>query len=74
MAPSVEYIERAFIDAREGRAALRPFSDGVIPTSFDKTLAPEGHHIMSLFTHDAVPSFVERRNRTARNSRRTPTG
>ncbi|MFI5100519.1 MAG: phytoene desaturase family protein [Actinomycetes bacterium] len=50
MAPSVEYIERAFQDAREGRPALRPFSDSVIPTTFDKTLAPEGVHIMSLFT------------------------
>jgi phytoene dehydrogenase-like protein len=55
MAPSVEYIERAFIDAREGRPAARPFSDGVIPTTFDKTLAPEGTHIMSLFTQ-WVPS------------------
>jgi phytoene dehydrogenase-like protein len=55
MAPSIEYIERAFIDAREGRPAARPFSDGVIPTTFDKTLAPEGYHIMSLFTQ-WVPS------------------
>ena len=50
MAPTVEYIERAFTDAREGRAALRPFSDGVIPTAFDKSLVPEGYHIMSLFS------------------------
>ena len=51
MAPTMEYIERAFLDAREGRpAAVRPFSDGVIPTAFDKTLSPEGTHIMSLFT------------------------
>ena len=50
MAPSIDYMERAFQDAREGRAALRPFSDGVIPTSFDKTLCPEGFHVMSLFT------------------------
>src|SRR5215472_7850992 len=35
MAPTVEYIERAFQDAREGRPAARPFSDGVIPTAFD---------------------------------------
>ncbi|HWE11151.1 MAG TPA: NAD(P)/FAD-dependent oxidoreductase [Solirubrobacteraceae bacterium] len=55
MAPSMEYVERAFTDAREGRAAARPFSDGVIPTTFDKTLAPEGYHIMSLFTQ-WVPS------------------
>jgi len=50
MAPSVEYIERAFQDAREGRAAARPFSDSVIPTTFDRTLCPDGTHIMSLFT------------------------
>ena len=50
MAPTMEYIERAFQDAREGKAAVRPFSDGVIPTAFDKTLYPEGNHIMSLFT------------------------
>ncbi|HKH87571.1 MAG TPA: NAD(P)/FAD-dependent oxidoreductase [Acidimicrobiales bacterium] len=50
MAPSMEFIERAFLDAREGRPAAAPFSDSVIPTTFDKTLAPEGIHIMSLFT------------------------
>jgi phytoene dehydrogenase-like protein len=50
MAPTMEYIERAFQDAREGRPAARPFSDGVIPTAFDKTLCPEGNHIMSLFS------------------------
>ena len=55
MAPSIDYIERAFIDAREGRPAVRPFSDGVIPTTFDRTLSPEGTHIMSLFTQ-WVPS------------------
>jgi phytoene dehydrogenase-like protein len=46
----MDFIERAFIDAREGRAAVAPFSDSVIPTTFDRTLAPEGTHIMSLFS------------------------
>jgi phytoene dehydrogenase-like protein len=55
MAPSMEYIERAFQDAREGKPAIRPFSDGVIPSAFDKTLCPEGNHVMSLFTQ-WVPS------------------
>ena len=50
MAPSVEFIEQAFQDARAGRPALRPFSDGVIPTSLDPTLCPDGTHILSLFT------------------------
>jgi len=50
MAPSMEFIERAFQDAREGRPAARPFSDGVIPTTFDTTSSPQGTHVMSLFT------------------------
>ncbi len=63
MAPSMEYIERAFIDAREGRPAARPFSDGVIPTAFDKTLAPEGYHIMSLFTQWVPSTWSEEPHR-----------
>jgi phytoene dehydrogenase-like protein len=55
MAPTMPYIEQAFQDARNGIPAVRPFSDGVIPTAFDKTLVPEGYHIMSLFTQ-WVPS------------------
>ena len=47
---SVAYLEQAFIDAREGRPAARPFSDGCIPSVFDRTLCPEGTHVMSLFT------------------------
>ena len=44
-------VHRArFPDAREGRPAQLPFSDGVIPTTFDTKLCPEGSHIMSLFT------------------------
>jgi phytoene dehydrogenase-like protein len=50
LAHSVDYLERAFQDAREGRAAERPFSDGCIPSFYDRTLCPEGTHVMSLFT------------------------
>jgi len=50
MAPSMEYIEKAFTDAREGRPARLPFSDGVIPTTLDRTLNPDGTHVFSLFT------------------------
>ncbi len=55
MAPTMEFIEAAFLDARNGRPALAPFSDSVIPTTLDKTLNPDGTHIMSLFTQ-WVPS------------------
>ena len=47
---SIDYLERAFQDAREGRAAARPFSDSVIPSTLDRTLCPEGTHVMSMFT------------------------
>ncbi len=59
MAPTMEYIERAFQDARNGKPAVRPFSDGVIPTAFDKTLSPEGTHIMSLFTQWVPSDWAE---------------
>jgi phytoene dehydrogenase-like protein len=59
MAPSIDYMERAFQDAREGRGAERPFADGVIPTSCDKSLCPDGTHIMSLFTQWVPQNWSE---------------
>ncbi len=59
MAPSVEYMEQAFQDARNGKAAVRPFSDGVIPSTFDRSLCPEGTHIMSLFTQWVPETWSE---------------
>ncbi len=59
MAPSMEYMEQAFLDARAGRPAERPFSDGVIPTTWDKTLSPEGTHIMSMFTQWVPHEWAE---------------
>ncbi len=45
---NVEHLETAFQDARTGKAAARPFADMAIPSVFDRTLAPEGAHIVSL--------------------------
>lgn len=59
MAPTMEYIEAAFQDARVGRPALMPFSDGVIPTTLDRTLNPDGTHIMSLFTQWVPAAWSE---------------
>jgi phytoene dehydrogenase-like protein len=50
LAHSIDYLETAFEEARAGRPATAPFSDGVMPTYHDPTLAPEGTHIVSLFT------------------------
>jgi phytoene dehydrogenase-like protein len=59
MAPTMDYIERAFVDAREGRPALAPFCDSVIPTTLDRTLNPDGPHIMSLFTQWVPASWSD---------------
>ena len=50
LAHSIAYLEEAFEQARRGEAALRPFSDGCMPTYADPSLAPEGKHVVSLFT------------------------
>lgn len=47
--PSVEYIERAWDDAKYGRPSNSPLIEMTIPTMYDPTLAPEGHHIMGIF-------------------------
>jgi phytoene dehydrogenase-like protein len=50
LAHSIAMLEEGFEQARRGEAATLPFSDGVMPTFHDPTLAPEGTHIVSLFT------------------------
>jgi phytoene dehydrogenase-like protein len=50
LAHSIPYLETAFEEARRGVPATAPFSDGVMPTSVDPTMAPEGKHVVSLFT------------------------
>jgi phytoene dehydrogenase-like protein len=59
LAHSVPYLERAFEEARAGRAATAPFSDGVMPTFHDPTLAPEGKHVASLFTQWCPAEFAD---------------
>jgi phytoene dehydrogenase-like protein len=56
---SIDYLEDAFQDARRGQAARRPFSDGVIPTVFDRTLCPDGSHVMSMFTQWVPHSWAD---------------
>ena len=46
--PSLEYLERAYDDAKYGRLSARPCLDVAVPTLRDPTLAPEGHHLASI--------------------------
>jgi phytoene dehydrogenase-like protein len=51
--PSVDYIERAYDDAKYGRPSARPYIDMIIPTLVDPTMAPPGKHVMSCFVQYA---------------------
>ena len=69
---SMEYLEHAFDDAKYGRPSAAPYSDGVLPTTVDDSLAPKDKHLMSCFTqyvpaswsqaphHDELEAYADR--------------
>jgi phytoene dehydrogenase-like protein len=46
--PHVDYIERAFDDAKYGEMSQQPYLEALIPSTLDASLAPEGNHVMSI--------------------------
>ena len=50
---TLEYLERAYDDAKYGCPSAHPIIEMTIPTSVDRTLAPPGHHIVGLFVQYA---------------------
>ena len=53
ISPSVEYMERAYDDAKYGDFSRRPYMDVVIPSLTDPSVAPPGQHVMSCFVQYA---------------------
>jgi phytoene dehydrogenase-like protein len=53
ISPSVEYMEKAYDDAKYGNYSRHPYIDMVIPTLTDPSVAPPGKHIMSCFVQYA---------------------
>jgi phytoene dehydrogenase-like protein len=53
ISPSVEYIERAYDDAKYGEFSRRPYMDCIIPSMIDPGMAPPGKHVMSIFVQYA---------------------
>jgi phytoene dehydrogenase-like protein len=51
--PDQDYIERAFDDAKYGRASQEPVLECTIPSVVDPSVAPPGRHLMSLFVQYA---------------------
>jgi phytoene dehydrogenase-like protein len=50
ISPTMEYIERAYDEAKYGHPSPQPIIEATIPSVLDETLAPPGKYVMSMFT------------------------
>jgi phytoene dehydrogenase-like protein len=53
LSPSIDYMERAYDDAKYGHYSRRPYIDMVIPSLTDPSVAPPGKHVLSCFVQYA---------------------
>ncbi len=53
IAPGLDYLERAYDDAKYGEFSRRPYINVVIPSLLDPSVAPPGKHIISMFVQYA---------------------
>ena len=49
IAPTCEYLERAYDEAKYGWYSSKPFLSPIVPTYYDDTLAPAGKHVVTLY-------------------------
>ncbi len=59
VAPSLEYLERAYDDAKYGDFSKRPYLNVVVPSLVDPSVAPPGKHVMSIFVQYAPYNLKE---------------
>jgi phytoene dehydrogenase-like protein len=57
IAPSLAYMDRAYQDARRDGWSRQPIVEMLIPSTLDDSLAPEGHHVASLFCQHVAPDL-----------------
>ncbi len=62
IAPSLAYMERAFMDARRQGWSQAPIIEMLIPSTLDETLAPPGRHVASLFCQHVAPKLPDGRS------------
>jgi phytoene dehydrogenase-like protein len=59
ISPGIDYMERAYDDAKYGRFSRNPYIDIVIPSLTDPSIAPPGKHVMSCFVQYAPYHLAE---------------
>lgn len=60
--PGLDYLERAYLDARRDGWSRAPVIEMLIPSVIDSTLAPEGRHVASLFVQHVAPQLPDGRS------------
>ena len=60
ISPTMDYIERAFDDAKYGQPSTEPVLEITLPSSVDTTIAPPGQHLMSMFVQFAPYQLADR--------------
>ncbi|MBL8792257.1 MAG: NAD(P)/FAD-dependent oxidoreductase [Rhizobiales bacterium] len=59
IAPSLRYMEDAYMDARRHGWSKAPIVEILIPSTLDDSLAPKGAHVASLFCQHVAPSLPD---------------
>jgi phytoene dehydrogenase-like protein len=59
IAPTIDYMERAFDDSKYGAPSRSPILECTIPSAVDPTVAPAGKHLMSMFIQYAPARLRE---------------
>jgi phytoene dehydrogenase-like protein len=59
ISPSIDYLERAYDQAKYGEFSHQPYIDIVIPSMIDPDMAPPGKHVMSCFVQYAPYELTE---------------
>jgi phytoene dehydrogenase-like protein len=59
VAPSLSYLEKAYMDARQFGWARAPSIEMHIPSVLDESLAPPGQHVASLFCQQFAPTLAD---------------
>lgn len=62
IAPTLDYLERAFDDAKYGWPSTEPMLEITLPSAVDPTLAPPGQHVLQIFVQYAPYRLAEGRH------------
>ena len=62
IAPTLDYMDRAFLDAKRDGWSSKPIVEMLIPSTVDDSLAPPGQHVASLFCQQFAPDLPDGRD------------